>query len=169
MVRDDVKCMDCSHCLYLCPERVYSLPPRAKEKFQVYLAHAAAGVLSRFHSKVAFINFVQDVTQSCDCVAPSGFSVGPDIGILASTDVVAIDKASLDLIAQSKPLAKLAGIGSPDVLGKINGTDSLIRIRTAQELGLGNMEYNLERQKQSNNRSPYDQNRFDVPQDLITV
>jgi uncharacterized Fe-S center protein len=147
MVRDDVKCMDCSHCLYLCPERVYSLPPQAKEKFQVYLAHAAAGVLSRFHSKVAFINFVQDVTQSCDCVAPSGLPVVPDIGILASTDVVAIDKASLDLIAQSKPLAKFAGIGSPDVLGKINGTDSLIQIRIAQELGLGNIEYNLERQK----------------------
>jgi uncharacterized Fe-S center protein len=169
MVRDDVKCMDCSHCLYLCPERVYSLPPRAKEKFQVYLAHAAAGVLSRFHSKVAFINFVQDVTQSCDCVAPSGLPVVPDIGIPASTDAVAIDKASLDLIAQSKPLGQFANISSSDILGKINGTDSLIQIRTAQELGLGNIEYHLERQKQSNNRSPYDQNRFDVPQDLIAV
>jgi uncharacterized Fe-S center protein len=145
------------------------LPPGAKDKFQVYVAHAAAGVLSRFHSKVAFINFVQDVTQSCDCVAPSGLPVVPDIGIPASTDAVAIDKASLDLIAQSKPLGQFANISSSDILGKINGTDSLIQIRTAQELGLGNIEYHLERQKQSNNRSPYDQNRFDVPQDLIAV
>jgi len=143
MVRDDEKCMDCSHCLYLCPEGVYSLPPGAKERFQVSLAHAAAGVLSRFQSKVAFINFVQDVTQSCDCVAPSGFPVVPDIGILASTDVVAIDKASLDLIAQSKPLGKFAEISSPDILGKINGTDSLIHIITAHELGLGNTTYEL--------------------------
>ena len=144
IVRDDEKCMDCSHCLYLCPEGVYSLPPQAKEAFQVSLAHAAAGVLGRFHSKVAFINFVQDVTRLCDCVSPSGSPVVPDIGILASKDVVAIDKASLDLIAQSKPLGKYANISSPDILGKINGTDSLIQIRTAQELGLGSMAYQLD-------------------------
>ena len=143
MVRDDEKCMDCSHCLYVCPETVYSLPPGAKERFQISLAHAAAGVLSRFQSKVAFINFVQDVTQSCDCVAPSGFLVVPDIGILASRDVVAVDKASLDLIARSRPLGRFADISSPDILGKINGTDSLIQIKTAHELGLGNMAHAL--------------------------
>ena len=80
----------------------------------------------------------------CDCVAPSGLPIVPDIGILASKDVVAIDKASLDLIAQSKPLGKFAGIESTDILGKIHSTDSLIQIRTAQELGLGSMEYQLE-------------------------
>ena len=147
MMRDEEKCMSCNHCLYLCPEGVYSLPPQARKRFQVYLAHAAAGVLSQFHSKVAFINFIQDVTRWCDCATPSGSPVVPDIGILASTDVVAIDKASLDLIAQSKPLGKFANISSPDILGKINGTDSLIQIKTAQELGLGNMTYQLREQK----------------------
>ena len=143
MVRDEEKCMNCNNCLYLCQEKVFSLPPQAKERFQVYLAHAAAGVLSRFHSRVAFINFVQDVTPLCDCVTPSGLPVVPDIGILASTDVVAIDKASLDLIAQSKPVGKFANVSSPDILGKINGTDSLIQVRAAQELDLGNIEYQL--------------------------
>jgi uncharacterized Fe-S center protein len=143
MVRDDEKCMDCSHCLYLCPEGVYSLSPGAKEIFQVSLAHSAVGVLSRFQTKVAFINFVQDVTRLCDCVTPSSSPVVPDIGILASTDVVAVDKASLDLIAQSKPLGKFADVSSSDILGEINGTDSLVQIRTAQELGLGSMTYEL--------------------------
>ena len=143
MVRDEEKCMNCNNCLYLCPEGVFSLPPQAKERFQVYLAHAAAGVLSQFHSKVAFINFVQDVTPLCDCATPSGLPVIFDIGILASTDVVAIDKACLDLIAQARPIGKFADIISPDILGEINGTDSLIQIRTAQELGLGSMEYQL--------------------------
>lgn len=147
VVRDEEKCMNCNYCLYLCPEEVFSLPPRAKDRFQVNLAHAAAGVLSRFHSKVAFINFIQDVTPLCDCATPSGLSVIPDIGILASTDVVAIDKASLDLIAQSKPVGKFANIKSPDILGEINGTDSLIQIEVAQELGLGNMAYQLKKQK----------------------
>jgi uncharacterized Fe-S center protein len=144
MVRDDEKCLNCNNCLYICPEGVFSLPPQAKERFQVYLAHSAAGVLNRFQSRVAFINFVQDVTPQCDCVTPSGLPVVPDIGILASMDVVAIDKASLDLIAQSKPLGKYAGISSADILGKIHSTDSLIQVRTAQELGLGSMEYQLD-------------------------
>ena len=147
MVRDDEKCMDCSHCVYLCPEEVYSLPSGVKERFQVSLAHAAAAVLGRFQSKVAFINFVQDVTRLCDCVAPSGFPVVDDIGILASRDVVAVDKASLDLIAQRRPLGEFANVNSPDILGKIHGTDSLMQIRTAHELGLGNMEYQLKEQK----------------------
>lgn len=147
IVRDDEKCMDCSHCLYLCPEGVYSLPPRAKERFQIFLAHSATAVLSRFPLKVAFLNFIQDVTPLCDCAVPSGLSVIPDIGILASKDVVAIDKASLDLIAQSKPLGKFAGVNPPDILGKINGTDTLIQIKTAYELGLGSMVYELKEQK----------------------
>ena len=147
IARDDEKCMNCNNCLYVCPEKVFSFPPQAQERFQVYLAHATAGVLSRFRSKVAFINFIQDVTPLCDCVTPSGLPVVPDIGILASTDVVAIDKASLDLIAQSKPLGEFANVSSPDILGKINGTDSLIQIRTAQELDLGNMAYKLKEQK----------------------
>ena len=143
LVRDEEKCMNCNNCLYTCPEDVFSLPPRAKERFQVYLAHAAAGVLSRFQDKAAFINFVQDVTPLCDCVTPSGLPVVPDIGILASTDVVAVDKACLDLIAQIKPMGKFARARSSDILGKINGTDSLIQIGTAHELGLGSMEYQL--------------------------
>jgi uncharacterized Fe-S center protein len=73
--------------------------------------------------------------------------VVPDIGILASTDVVAIDKASLDLIAQSKPVGQFANVSSPDILGKINDTDSLVQVRTAQKLGLGNMAYQLKEQK----------------------
>jgi uncharacterized Fe-S center protein len=144
IVRDKEECMNCNNCLYTCPEGVFSLPPQAKERFQVYLAHAAAGVLSRFHFKVAFINFVQDITPLCDCVTPSGLPVAPDIGILASPDVVAIDKASLDLIAQSRFGGKFADANSLDVLGEINGTDSLIQIRTAQKLDLGNMEYQLD-------------------------
>jgi hypothetical protein len=144
IVRDDEKCMNCNNCLYICPEVVFSLPHRAKERFQVYLAHAAAGVLNRFQSRVAFMNFVQDITPLCDCVTPSGLPVVADVGILASTDVVSIDKASLDLIAQSTPLGKYAGISSADILGKIHDTDSLIQVKTAQELGLGSMEYQLE-------------------------
>ena len=143
VVRDDTKCMNCNQCLYLCPQEAYYLPAGVKEKFQIYLAHAADGVLSRFWNKVAFINFVQDVTPLCDCAVPSGLPIVPDIGILASADLVAIDKASLDLIDGAKTIGKYSEIASPDILGKINGTDCLVQLKTAQEIGLGNMIYDL--------------------------
>lgn len=143
VVRDDDKCMSCNHCFYLCPEEAFHLPPHAKERFQVYLAHSAAGVLSRFQNKVAFINFIQDVTPLCDCAVPSGLPVVADVGILASKDVVAIDKASLDLIAKAKPTGKYRDMVSSDILGEIHETDSLTQIRSAQELGLGKMAYEL--------------------------
>jgi len=93
--------------------------------------------------KVAFFNFVQDITPGCDCAPPSGLPVVSDIGILASVDVVAIDKASLDLIAKAKPTEKYRDMLSSDILGEINETDSLVQIRAAQELGLGKMTYQL--------------------------
>jgi uncharacterized Fe-S center protein len=92
---------------------------------------------------VAFINFIQDVTPLCDCAVPSGLPVIPDVGILSSGDVVAIDKASSDLIAKTRPIGKYSHISSPDILGEINETDSLIQVRVAQELGLGDMTYEL--------------------------
>ena len=141
--RDGEKCMNCNHCLYLCPQEALYLPPHARERFQVYLAHSAAGVLSRFQHKAAFINVIQDVTPLCDCATPSGLPVIPDIGILSSWDVVAIDKASLDLIAKTRPIGKYSHISPLDILGEINETDSLIQVRVAQELGLGNMVYEL--------------------------
>lgn len=142
-VRDDEKCTGCNHCLSLCPEQAFCLPPGGKEKFQVYLAHSAAGVLSRFPDKVAFINFIQDITPDCDCAPPSRLPVVSDIGILASMDAVAIEKASLDLIAKAKPTEKYRDMLSSDILGEINETDSLVQIRAAQELGLGQMAYKL--------------------------
>lgn len=145
--RDEEKCMNCNQCFNLCPQKALYLPPQARERFQVYLAHSAAGVLSRFRDKVAFINFIQDVTPLCDCAVPSGLPVIPDVGILSSEDVVAIDKASSDLIARTRPIGKYSDISSPDILGEINETDSLIQVRVARELSLGDMTYELSQVK----------------------
>jgi len=109
----------------------------------VNIAHAAYAVLKNFKGKVGFINFVQDVTPQCDCAAPAGKPVVQDMGILASLDPVAIDKASIDLIDRAPVVVSPAPARPPDLLGKINHTDSLIQLRTAERLGLGSLEYNL--------------------------
>jgi hypothetical protein len=66
-----------------------------------------------------------------------------DVGILASLDPVAIDKASIDLIDQAPVIVSPAPASPPDLLGKIHGIDSLIQLRTAEKLGMGSLEYNL--------------------------
>jgi len=147
--RDEEACMSCNRCFFLCKQGVFTLPPQARDEFAVSVAHAAAGVAGQFHSRSAYINFVQDVTPLCDCVAASGLPVVADIGILASHDAVAIDRASLDLIAQSKPVGEFAHSSYPDILGRINDADSLDQVRVAQVLGMGTMEYELKEQSRN--------------------
>src|SRR4030042_2475288 len=141
--RDIEKCIYCSTCLFECPSGAMFWKQRNKERFQVYLAHAASAVWHRFKGRIGFINFVQDVTPHCDCAAPAGKPVVPDVGILASLDPVAIDKASLDLIDQSPTILSPILLPPPDILGKMHQTDSLVQLRVAQRLGRGSLDYTL--------------------------
>ncbi len=141
--RNSEKCICCSTCIFECPSGALFWEKSNRERFQVYLAHAASAVLHRFEGRIGFINFVQDVTPQCDCAAPAGKPVVPDIGILASLDPVAIDKASLDLIDKSPSILSPTPLTPPDILGKMHNIDSLVQLRVAQKLGLGNLEYEL--------------------------
>jgi len=54
--------------------------------------------------KPAFhINFLLDISPNCDCFPNNDMPIVPNIGILASSDPVAIDKASVDLVNKSVP------------------------------------------------------------------
>jgi uncharacterized Fe-S center protein len=141
--RNSEKCIYCSTCLFVCSRKALSWERKNKERFQVYLAHAAAAVARGFKQKIGFINFVQDVTPHCDCAAPAGRALFADIGILASADPVALDKASLDLIDKARMIRAPKAISGPDKLGKWHQVNSLVQLRTAQELGMGRMDYTL--------------------------
>ncbi|MBN2228410.1 MAG: DUF362 domain-containing protein [Candidatus Thorarchaeota archaeon] len=70
------------------------------DAFQELMAAAAKIILDSFDkSKVFHLNFLLDITPFCDCMGTAMPIVIDDIGILGSKDIVAIDKASLDLIA----------------------------------------------------------------------
>ncbi len=142
--RDDKKCMNCSHCLFVCPENALSWPEGCSEKLQVNIAHAAYAVLKAFkEGKVGYLNFVQDVTPLCDCAAPAGRPLIPDVGILASLDPVAIDKASVDLVDRAGPLLIDEKIDPPDILGKLNKVRSYTQLEVSEELGIGSLSYEL--------------------------
>ncbi|RLI29009.1 4Fe-4S ferredoxin [Candidatus Bathyarchaeota archaeon] len=140
------KCTYCLTCMFTCPNEAYNIRENGKALFQEALAQAAFGVVEVLKSRgieIGYLSFLQDITLYCDCV-PAGSPVVGNIGLLASLDPVALDKASLDLVDRAKPLLEEAlKVSPPDIIGKINEADSLYHIRLASQLGLGELEYRL--------------------------
>lgn len=142
IVRDEGKCMYCNTCLFECPRQAWSWAEGSKERMQVYLAYAAAAVFNYFAGRVGILSFVENVTPLCDCAAPAGVPLVPDVGVLASTDPVAIDAASLHLIDLAAEKS-WHGARPPNFLGKVTGVDPWIHIKLAEELGVGSRDYRL--------------------------
>jgi len=113
------------------------------------MAEAAQAVLSTFApGKVVYFNFVLEVQPECDCMPVADTPLVQDQGILASTDIVAIEQASYDLINQAAPLpgslAADKGLRQGDrILADALGIDAQEQIDAAAELGLGSKAYEL--------------------------
>jgi len=142
-LRDDDKCSSCGTCYFVCPSHCWDWPAGSKEELQVYLAHTTHAIITNYGGSVVYINFIQDVVPHCDCAAPSGIPVVQDVGIVLSSDPVAIDKASLDLVDTSPIIPGSTQAIPPDILGKIHNTNSMVQLETGQRLGLGSMKYEL--------------------------
>ena len=147
-VVDDDKCWRCGRCVRVCPEGALSVPLSLK-KFSMALAESTQAVLSTFKpGKVFYINFLFDIQPECDCMAISDTPVVQDQGILLSDDIVAIDQASLDLIAKAQPLPQskaenLVIKKGSDVFSQLHGKNSKLQIETAAKFGLGTRKYKL--------------------------
>jgi uncharacterized Fe-S center protein len=94
------------------------------------------------------MNFLIRITPDCDCFPFSDAPIVPDIGILASRDPVAIDAASFDLVNQQQGyadslLTKHHHRGEDKFAGVHANTDGVRQIRYAEEIGLGNAQYEL--------------------------
>ena len=69
------------------------------EVFMEYLADSGKAICDYFGKQIVFINVLQRLSVDCDCVgAGAAAPVMPDLGILASTDILAVDKAAVDMI-----------------------------------------------------------------------
>jgi len=131
---DNGKCMGCGECILYCNFGALSIEwSKLAESEQEKLIEYAFGVLK--NKKAIFINFLNFVTRLCDCCATSGSPVVPDIGILASSDPVAIDAASVDLVNET---------GKRDVFRELYpGKDWEFQLNYAQKLGMGTRNYEL--------------------------
>ncbi len=130
------KCIGCGECLAVCRFDAVKYDWDAESGFtQKSMAEHALGIVKSKKGKCLFINVLVDMTNDCDCFSVKQEKCIPDIGILASFDPVAVDKATLDLTAQQygKTLAELAH----------GRNDAMIQINHAARIGMGFLEYEL--------------------------
>ncbi|MEE8638491.1 MAG: DUF362 domain-containing protein [Candidatus Margulisiibacteriota bacterium] len=106
---------------------------------QEKMAEYAAGVAGKFKDKAAYINFITDVSENCDCLDSNSEPIVPDIGILASSDPVAIDQASIDLVNKTEGRIQ-ADDKFKKLWPKVNWETQL---SYGEEIGLGSRKYEL--------------------------
>lgn len=105
--------------------------------FPEAMADAASSVTEHFKGKIAFINVMKNLSVDCDCCAVAEDPCMKDIGILASTDPVAIDQACMDLVMNSDDP------GKDHFMERVNSRNGIHTIETAADLGVGSREYEL--------------------------
>ena len=107
------------------------------DSFLGAMADAALSVVEYFKGNIVYINVMKNMSVDCDCCAVAEDPCMADIGILASTDPVAIDQACLDLVyASDDP-------GRDHLLERIESRNGVHTIEVAEALGYGSRQYEL--------------------------
>ncbi|MDD5421916.1 MAG: DUF362 domain-containing protein [Candidatus Omnitrophota bacterium] len=134
----EASCKGCGECAVVCRTKAIDIKwSETLENLQEKMVEYAHGVVKAVSGKVGYISFLINVTKDCDCLAKDEDRVIDDLGIVASTDPVSIDKACVDLINQRT---------GKDILRRaFPGTDWMSQLRYAEESGLGSLSYTLER------------------------
>ena len=109
----------------------------SQNDFLVSMAESAGSIVDYFNGQIAYINVMKNMSVDCDCCAVAEDPCMKDIGILASLDPVAIDKACVDLVINSDDP------GKSHLLERINSRNGMLTIEEAHRLNVGNIEYEL--------------------------
>ena len=143
-------CTLCQHCVKVCPTNAITLDSCNYEDFQTGMALCTKTVLDTFAPGNAYyINVLTQITALCDCWGMTTPSLVPDIGILASDDIVAVERASLDAIK----IEDLIPVGVPQgmalgehghLLERLHGKNPYTQLDKLEEQGLGTQRYHLE-------------------------
>lgn len=144
-------CVGCGRCIGVCPaDAIQPASDEAHDILDMKMAEYTQAVLKdrpHFH-----ISLIIDVSPFCDCHNENDAAVVPDIGMLASFDPVALDKACADLVNAAEPLensrlseqkAKGEGAGRDHFAAVHPVTDWEIALTHGEKLGIGTKNYEL--------------------------
>lgn len=116
------------------PEKIWT---GDHDSFLESMADAAEAVVRHFNGNMVFINVMKNMSVDCDCCSVAEDPCMADIGILASLDPIAVDRACLDLVyASDDP-------GRDHLLERIESRNGARTVDAAAELGFGSKEYEL--------------------------
>ncbi|RLE74354.1 MAG: hypothetical protein DRJ56_07685 [Thermoprotei archaeon] len=145
-------CNQCMRCTRIAPGCIRISPENFNGFFEA-MAMAAKFVLEQFDEDgVFFINVALDMTELCDCWGFTTGNVLPDLGVLGSRDILAVDKATLDLTNELPLIVEnvsrsLEVIDDPDLhpFARIFGPykDPYLQIYYGEKYGLGEVDYEL--------------------------
>lgn len=110
----------------------------ATEEFMERMTESAKAVVDHFGEHICFVNVLRNMSVSCDCEGVDAAPVvTPNIGILASTDILAIDQASVDLVYALKEN------DHKDLVERMESRHGLRQLTYMKELHMGNDRYHL--------------------------
>ncbi len=101
------------------------------------MADAASTIHEMYKDKVVYINVMANMSVDCDCCAKAEDPCMKDIGILASLDPLALDKACVDLVYQSDDK------GKDHLIERIESRNGTLILEAAKKLNIGSLEYEL--------------------------
>jgi len=129
-------CIGCGECLAVCKFGAVIFDwNRESKDLQELMAEHAAGVIRAVEGKIFFFTYLYKITKDCDCEGGKTPIISRDIGIVAGTDIVAVEKASFDIFKEYNR-GKLQELAFPHI-------NPLIQVEHAERIGLGNSVYKL--------------------------
>ena len=133
---DTNKCLGCGECYVACQHDAIAFNwGKADSTFQEKMTEHAYGAVIGHPGKVAYLNYFLHISQHCDCWGQENPRRFDDIGIFASNDPVAIDRACYDMAQK---------IYGRDIFKEFwPQLDVLPQLQHGAEIGLGSQEYDL--------------------------
>lgn len=110
----------------------------SNEEFMERMTESAKAVADHFGKHIVYINVLRNMSVSCDCEGCAAEPVvTPNVGILASTDLLAVDQASVDLIYAMQEHQHA------DLVERMESRHGLRQLSYMKALGMGNNRYRL--------------------------
>lgn len=145
---DRDKCIGCGDCLAMCPVRTIKFSwDDSTSALQRKMAEYASGALTGKAGKAVFFNVILNVSPQCDCFGNNDVPIVPDLGIMASTDPVAIDMAAADMVngaaGEHGSVAHGMCCGDDKFARVAPGSDWSVQLNRAAEMGIGSLDYEI--------------------------
>lgn len=111
------------------------------EELMERITESTKATIDHFGENIVYVNVMRNMSVSCDCEGTGAMPVvTPNVGILASTDICAIDTACVDLVYA---MTEEGLVGNSDLVERIETRHGLRQLSYMHELGMGNWKYRL--------------------------